>query len=111
MVLFLFRECTFVSWGQHAHVSTSFRSHLLYFTRYRDCGDGVVEVTRAMHNGFGGDPITYTNMPWGAVRQSVLRDALTADSDGNLTIRPFPIPNWGSTEEVSQIRNLKTMGG
>ena len=38
------RECGFVSWGQQAHVPTCFKSSVLYFTRYKDCGGGLLEV-------------------------------------------------------------------
>jgi hypothetical protein len=42
------RTCAFANWGQHAHVATEFTSPMIYFTRYQDCGDGVVEVTWMM---------------------------------------------------------------
>lgn len=38
------RECGFVAWGQHAHVPTPWESAVFYYTRYRDCGGGVLEV-------------------------------------------------------------------
>jgi len=42
--------CTFVSWGQQAHVPTSFSSNILYYTRYKDCGNGVLETTYSFQN-------------------------------------------------------------
>ena len=47
------QSCSFAAWGQHAHVPTPFVSTLIYYTRYRDCGGGVLEVTYAMHNSAG----------------------------------------------------------
>ena len=32
--------CSFASWGQHAHVPTPWKSGMIYFNRYKDCGDG-----------------------------------------------------------------------
>lgn len=43
-------ECAAVSWGTHAHVPTNFTSRTLYITRFRDCGDGVVEAVWQSHN-------------------------------------------------------------
>eukprot|EP00586_Coscinodiscus_wailesii_P003225 CAMPEP_0172489832 /NCGR_PEP_ID=MMETSP1066-20121228/20062_1 /TAXON_ID=671091 /ORGANISM="Coscinodiscus wailesii, Strain CCMP2513" /LENGTH=1635 /DNA_ID=CAMNT_0013257969 /DNA_START=104 /DNA_END=5012 /DNA_ORIENTATION=+ len=44
------RECRFASWGQHAHVPTHYESHMIYVMRYRDCGDGVLEITSVIYN-------------------------------------------------------------
>ena len=53
------RECGFASWGQQAHVPTGFRSHMLYYTRFKDCGDGVLETVWGFHN-MAGD---HSNVP------------------------------------------------
>lgn len=39
------RECGFASWGQQAHVPTNFTSEVLYYTRFKDCGNGAIEMT------------------------------------------------------------------
>ena len=38
------RECGFVSWGQQAHLPTACKSAVYYYTRYKDCGGGIMEV-------------------------------------------------------------------
>ena len=37
--------CTFATWGQQAHLTTTYCSKTLYVHRYKNCGDGVVEYT------------------------------------------------------------------
>jgi hypothetical protein len=65
--------CSFVSWGQQAHVPTNWTSEAIYMTRYTDCGEGVMEVEYMIHN-FGESLVfDYNNVPWGGVRTSVLR--------------------------------------
>ena len=66
-------QCSFASWGTHAHTPTPFASGLLYMSRYRDCGSGVLEYTQLIHNFADADPIDYNDMPWGGVRTSVLQ--------------------------------------
>ena len=43
-------ECTVASWGQQAHVPTNFTSPVIFITRLRDCGGGVLEHVVALHN-------------------------------------------------------------
>ena len=43
------RSCTFGGWGTSAQVSTPFTSSILYFNRYTDCGNGVLEHTLVIH--------------------------------------------------------------
>jgi hypothetical protein len=72
------RSVSFIGWPQHAHIPTKYRSPLINYTRYRDAGGGVIEVTYMIHN-FGGstvsalDTITSANFPWALFRQSVLK--------------------------------------
>lgn len=70
--------------GQQAHVPTRQTSHALYYTRFKDCGDGVMEQTWMVHNGNppGMDTFSYTNVPWGGIRTSSLKDAYHAKLDG-----------------------------
>ena len=105
--------CTFASWGQHAHVPTNYSSGAIYITRYQDCGDGILEVTYALHNsapreGFSGDSLIYLNGPWGGVRTSVLRDVLQANSSAQLE-HVYPMPGWGDAGSVRG--NLAGLGG
>jgi len=71
------RECSFATWGTQAHTPTTHKSAAIYMNRYRDCGDGVLEVSSVLHNfepAEGGDTWTSLNVPLGGVRTSVLND-------------------------------------
>jgi hypothetical protein len=46
-------------------------SHIINLTKYKDLGDGVIEVTLGMYN-FGTEVYNYHNMPWGGVRRTAL---------------------------------------
>ncbi len=60
-----------VSWSQHAHVPTTFRSGLVTYAQYRDAGGGVLEVSVVAYNA-GPDVLDRWNVPWGGVRASSL---------------------------------------
>jgi hypothetical protein len=86
-------SCTFASWGQQAHVPTTFKSSVLFIHRYKDCGNGVVEYTQTLQNfapsGSVGSEVNqnYFNFPWGGVRPSILPVAIEPDpSDGTFEI-------------------------
>ena len=118
-------SCTFASWGQQAHVPTTFKSSVLFIHRYKDCGNGVVEYTQTLQNfapsGSVGSEVNqnYFNFPWGGVRPSILPVAIEPDpSDGTFEIANpdlvdgiVPIHAWGSNEEVAAIKNMKELGG
>ncbi len=75
------RTFSTVTWGQQANPPSLHRSSSLFYTRYRDCGDGVLEVTRGLYN-FGEDTLDYLNTPWGGVRTSSLPQQWYVDADG-----------------------------
>eukprot|EP01084_Bolivina_argentea_P176828 305934_1 len=92
-------QCSFISWGQQAHIPTSFNSSLLYYTRYKDCGNGILEITTIFHN-FGlskHDTYNYLNVPWGGVRTSVFNDWLIANKNGNGSHLIYPQPSFSDT--------------
>jgi len=107
------RSCSFVSWGQQAHVPTEYTSPMLYYTRYQDCGNGVVEATWMMYNmgtsgGVSSDTPSYLNVPWGGVRTSNLRDAVV--EVGGKTNVLSPLAKWG--DKAGQvIRDLDSFDG
>ena len=108
-------QCSFASWGQHAHVPSPYHSSVLYFNRYQDCGNGVIEVTSAIQNiadklEAAGYPevLGYLNVPWGAIRTSTLKYVLLSDPDGELRLQ-FPLQQFGKQGEY--IPNLKSTGG
>jgi len=83
------RSFTTINWGQHAHVNNytdadpndDFQSHLLYYTRYRDLGQGVIEVSLGFYN-YGPDNPNYFNMPWGGVRRTSTEYAFLSEPGG-----------------------------
>jgi hypothetical protein len=103
------RECRFASWGQQAHVPTTFTSNAIYYNRYRDCGNGVMEFTSLIHNAWppGGDELDYINIPWGGVRTSTLPQLLMAPKSGGESQIISPIPGFGN----GNIPNSQDTGG
>ena len=64
------------SWGQQSDVTT-WTERVIYYDRYRDCGDGILERTHIIHNAEKEDTdtvLTFTNMPWGGTRYSTFKD-------------------------------------
>ena len=83
------RSFTTINWGQHAHigvytnftVTDDWHSDLLYFTRLRDLGQGVIEVSLGFYN-YGPDLPRHFNMPWGGVRRTSMEYAFFNQSGG-----------------------------
>lgn len=87
---------------------------MLYYTRYQDCGEGVVEVTWMMYNmgtpddGLTSDTWSYLNVPWGGVRASTLRDVVI-DTKGKSQVLT-PLRAWGDAKGAV-LKDLKTFDG
>ena len=82
--------------GQQAHLPTPWKSPMLYLNRYVNCGNGVIEYTQLRHNNVGSpDTFTYTNVPWGAVRTTVLPDVVMTNSETN-SHEIITLQNWGA---------------
>ena len=83
------RSFTTINWGQHAHIENytdtnpdnDWQSHHLFFTRVRDLGQGLIEVSLGMYN-YGPDTPSFLNMPWGGVRRTTTEHAFLANPDG-----------------------------
>lgn len=56
-------------------------SHIINLTKYKDLGDGVIEVTLGMYNFGSTEVYRYHNMPWGGVRRTALEYNYTANPD------------------------------
>ena len=73
-----------VNWGQQAHTedneNTGYISNLLYYTKYKNIGDGIIQVDNMIYN-FGEDNISFLNIPWGGVRASNLNYFFISNSD------------------------------
>jgi hypothetical protein len=93
-----------LTWGQHAHVPTVYRSGALYYTVVRALGDGVIEVVYAVHN-FGADTLDYFNTPWGGVRHTTLPVHLLSNSDGTWS------PACGRFSDRNTTVNVTETGG
>ena len=96
--------CAFGTWGQQAHAATPWRSAILYFSRFADCGNGVLEFSQAIYNDGGsagelGEEIyNYGNAPWGGVRPSALPKLLVSSKDHPLDFSDdqVAIAGWGT---------------
>eukprot|EP00521_Asterionellopsis_glacialis_P008754 CAMPEP_0195281098 /NCGR_PEP_ID=MMETSP0707-20130614/549_1 /TAXON_ID=33640 /ORGANISM="Asterionellopsis glacialis, Strain CCMP134" /LENGTH=748 /DNA_ID=CAMNT_0040339943 /DNA_START=78 /DNA_END=2324 /DNA_ORIENTATION=- len=101
--------CSYVNWGQQAHVKTPHRSDVLYYQKYKDCGNGVIEYDQIIHH-YGNnsaDKLTYMNTPWTGVRASTFKDMAVANTEGYLQLKTDTINGWGD----GGVRNLDTTGG
>ncbi|UXX79856.1 hypothetical protein N7E81_01890 [Reichenbachiella carrageenanivorans] len=69
-------QYTTINWGLQAHTDdnerTGYTSRLLYYTRYTNKGDGIIQVDCMLYN-FGSDTLNHLNVPWGGVRESSLQ--------------------------------------
>jgi hypothetical protein len=101
------RSFTTVNWTPQAHIniyvdenpSNDWKSYLLCYTRYRDLGQGVIEVMMGYYN-YGPDLLNWFNMPWGGVRRTSTEYGFTSEPGG--TTWRAPITNsWGSVEDFN----------
>ena len=96
-------QCMVASYGTQAHIPTTFVSSTLFFTRYVNCGQGVLEITSMIYNHEKNSQgprhsLDFLNIPWGGVRTSILPDMLMTDpNDPNLLTHLTPIPRSGTT--------------
>jgi len=56
-------------------------SHIINLTKYKDLGDGVIEMTLGVYNFGSTEVYNYHNMPWGGVRRTALEYNYTANID------------------------------
>ena len=80
---------TVVNWGQQAHTEgledSGFKSNLLYYTKYTNIGNGILQVDNMMYN-FGNDNIDFINIPWGGVRNSSLDNFFISNEDNTFDL-------------------------
>jgi len=74
------RSYSVLSWGQIPSPSIN-RSGILVYTKYRDLGAGVIEMTYVIYN-FEDEPMTNLG-PWGGVRTSVFPEHVISNPDGS----------------------------
>ncbi|WP_139959234.1 T9SS type A sorting domain-containing protein [Flavicella sediminum] len=73
------------NWGTQAHIPSLYKSEILYTTKYKEIGEGILEVTYSIQN-FGDETMVHINSPWGGVRSSSLRGKFVGLPDGSLEI-------------------------
>lgn len=118
------RQCSFASWGQQAHVKTGFKSEVIYFNRYKDCGNGVMEFTSVVHHHAmvpdleqckEGDEtgelpsptlIDHLNVPWGGVRASTFPYILLSQPNNQPLKLILPLENFGSRKNIAFVKEL-----
>ena len=69
-------ECRLASWGQQSR-PRPWTERIIYYERYRDCGDGILERTHLIHNAeleSTNTVLNFANMPWGGTRYTTLKD-------------------------------------
>jgi hypothetical protein len=75
---------TVVNWGLQAHTSdnliSGYTSSMLYYTRYKNLGNGIIQVDLLMYN-FGNDNMNFINIPWGGVRRSTYDHWFSSNTD------------------------------
>ncbi|MBP52410.1 MAG: hypothetical protein CMI27_04625 [Opitutae bacterium] len=83
------RSIRMLNWGLIPQVRTVHRSPLLFYTRVRDLGDGVIELTWVAHNFSTRKDVVFDhlNAPWGGTRPSSLPIHLISTPEGKLVNR------------------------
>jgi hypothetical protein len=102
------RSFTTVNWTPHAHINVytdenpdnDWKSYLLMYTRYRDLGQGVIEVTLGCYN-YGPDYLNWFNMPWGGVRRTGTEYAFVSDPGGTAWSEPVT-DLWGTVVDFDE---------
>jgi len=92
------------NWGSQAHVPSLYKSEILYTTKYKEIGEGILEVTYIIQN-FGEETMVHINAPWGGVRASSLRGKFVGLPDGSIEI------SNGSTAGEVDTRDIDETGG
>lgn len=72
-----------VSWGQQSHQPSIFSSDSIFYTKYRNVGAGILEVTVLVYN-YGTNTVDRVNCPWGGVRRTTLGTHYYTEEDGTL---------------------------
>lgn len=96
--------------GQGDAYADNNRSHIINLTKYKDLGDGVIEVTLGVYNFGNTEVYRYHNMPWGGVRRTALEYNYLANSDQNSYTQVtgyFGENGAGS----ARLENIKDTGG
>jgi len=119
------RECRFASWGMVNPTPTKYRTKALFMTRYRDCGNGILEITALVYNFDNKDaadlddyPIDHTistnfnymSFPWFGVNDHVYRDVLLRANYDDQAETDW-ITQWPNPEFGSAMINLRDFGG
>jgi hypothetical protein len=95
------RSYAVMNWGQIPTASIH-RSDVLFATRFRDLGAGVIEISYLCFN-FGSFPLNGLNTPWGGVRTSVFPELVLSQPDGGYRFStPYSIAERGSYRDIGK---------
>ncbi|MDO5969599.1 T9SS type A sorting domain-containing protein [Flavivirga aquimarina] len=94
------------NWGTQAHIPSLYKSETLYTTKYKEIGEGVLEVTYIIQN-FGDETLSHINAPWGGVRASSLRGKFVGLPDGSIEISN----GQTGTTQGTDTRDIDETGG
>ena len=88
-----------VHWGLVPQLKTVHRSPLLFYSKVRDAGDGIIELTWVIHNFSQRDDIVFDhlNAPWGGTRVSSLPFHYISSPAGELKTRTEILNERGVT--------------
>jgi hypothetical protein len=101
--------CQFASWGTMAHTPTNYTSHVLYYTRYQDCGNGVLEATWSFHNGATAtNNIDYLNTAMSLRVSSLTSMMQSLDKNSDALSNRYPMGIFGA---ASQYHLMSQTGG
>ena len=74
------RSFTTLNLGTTPSINLS-RSDTLFYTKTRDCGDGIIEFTYGIGN-YSDNELDFLNLPWGGVSHDTLPDVVYSNPDG-----------------------------
>jgi hypothetical protein len=77
------KSLSLINWGQSSTQPTIFPHQILFYTRYRYMGEGVLEVVNVIYN-FGTYDYGYNGTPWGGVRATTFPEMYWSNVDGNV---------------------------
>ncbi len=79
----------FVTWAQQAHQPTYLQSQVMIYTKYRDVGGGILEVTYVVYN-YGTNKYKSVGAPYGSLRLTTFPYHYYGDTNGVLIEEPGP---------------------
>ena len=89
------------NWGSQAHVPSPHKAGVLFSTKYKNLGEGVIEVTYVITN-FDDGTINHINVPWGGVRTTTFNGNYVSNPDGSIELSDNNTADGFPVVKVSQ---------